>query len=330
MGRKILFLIALFVACYMSAHFYIRWKNRVDLDSVKTSRLVDCDPNQVRALKIVQKENEKEEELSFERVDVPAPGIPPSVAIAKAVWIQSAPAQNEADTSILNRLASMICEIYDPISVREPELAVSGAKVRRALKLEAAVGAAGQAVSVSTFEFGLVSSDRLNTVRYQAAGNKRMVKISPQLLQLASLPPAQYKNARVLRMNPDDVQYAKVSIDGKERFTLERAGSDWNVLLAQKNLGKGTPEAGRYVNRIATLRALDSQFDASAGAGCAKETHTVTVEIRGVGDDSERVGFDYQKKGDVSACNSTRSAKFKIHRDMVNYLETPVSKLVTR
>jgi hypothetical protein len=327
MSRKILTLVVLFFVCYMSAHYWLRWKNQNSYDSVKLSKLVDCDPNSVRSLKIVQRENDKEEELIFERKDVPEPGVPAAALLARAEWMQTAPVPSEGDTLKLNHLASMVCEIYDPIPLRASEMKMSFTKERRAVRLEAGVETSPQRLATSVFEFGMVTADRLNLVQF--SGEKtRTVKIPTQLLKLSSLPPAQFKNYRVARLSADNIEHATVRMDGKDRFVLERDGPGWRITAGAKKSVSASVEADRYVNRIATLLALKADFAPTGGPDCEKGNHKVAVELYAVGGRTEILGFDYGKKGEVSACSSARSAYFKIHRDMVAYLETPPARMI--
>ena len=69
MIRKSLGLLGLFIAFYLGAHYYIRWKNTVTDDVTKIGRLVECQPNDARELTLHQVTSGKAEELSFRRAD---------------------------------------------------------------------------------------------------------------------------------------------------------------------------------------------------------------------------------------------------------------------
>lgn len=317
MARKIAILFSLFIVFYLGAHFWIRWKNRIQVDTIKTSSLIECEPHQVRGLKVLQREAAAEQMIVFERTDNPEPGLPPAAQLAQAEWSESTPAMGEADSASLNRLASLVCELYDPIPQRPEEMVESSAPERRAQRLEVSV-AKGEKLERHEIDFGQVGRDRLNVIRYRSGKGERTVKIPPQLLQLLSRPAKDFLNLRVLRSTADNIQHALVSFDGKERFTLERAGADWNISSAGKTI-KPSEEVERYLNRLSTLKALEAK--PGVAADCQKKPHKVSLELSLVGGKKEFVGFDFGKSGDVSACNGSRAASFRVHRDLVKHLD---------
>ena len=319
MAKKMLFLLLVFVACYLAAHFWIRHQNRNRNDSSVTTRLVECEPNEVRAFTITGRVAAGEAEvLRFERVDQPTAGTPVAAQISGADWLQTGPAKAEGDLTTLNHLAAVVCELYDPMPIPADEFKVGAeSPVGRALSLEATANG-----KVHRLEFGMVGSDRLAMIRY---GSKN-VRASAQLIQLASLPAEQYKNFRLSRMTADNIQAATVFAAGKEKFKLERAGADWQIEVKGNKKAAGE-EGNRYLNRIATLKALGAEEQAGAGENCAKEAHKISVEMTGVGGRKEVLGFDYGPNGDVQACSTIRGARFRVHRDMIKYLEASPEKL---
>lgn len=314
MAKKIGILLLIFIGFYLGAHFYLRWKNRIHVDTIKTTSLIDCQPNDVRGLKILQREGAAEQIVVFERVDQAEPGVPAAAQLAAAIWKESMPATGEANAVAVNRLASEVCELYDPIPQRAEEMVESKEAGRRAQRLEILLVKNGREEK-HEIDFGLVGRDRKNVVRYRGDGNERTVKISPQLLQSASRAPKDYLNRRVLRVTTDNVQSARVLSGGKEKFSLERAGADWEVKSGGKAM---TPaiEVDRYLNILTTLEALEI-----SPAPCKPQPQTTTVELGIVGGKTETVEFGYGKSGNVQACSSRREGSFTVHREILKHLE---------
>ncbi|MGZ3713215.1 MAG: DUF4340 domain-containing protein [Bdellovibrionota bacterium] len=323
MAKKIATLLAIFVAFYMGAHFYIRWKNRIEVDTIKTSSLIECDANQVRSLKVLQREGVAETVVSFDRTDTPEQGVPLAAQLARADWKENSPAAGEADTATMNRLASLVCELYDPIPQTAKDFVDESVPDRRVHRLEILLNKNGKEER-HEIDFGQVTSDRQNVIRYRSPGSERVVKIPVQLLQVASLPPQQFINRRVLRVTADNVQAAVISFGGKERFTIERAGADWHVTTGGKER-KPLYEVERFLNTFATLRALEVKPAPGEAASCAAKIHTMSIAMTTITGKKEIVGFDYGKSGPVLACNSTRESLFTVHRDMVPHLDLPLA-----
>lgn len=316
MLRKVLTLLAIFVVFYLGAHFYIRWKNRVEVDTIKTSKLIDCEPNQVRTIRIQQSANGKDESMVFARADEPQAGVPPAAQLARAIWQLDNEKKAEADASLLNRIASQLCEIYDPIPQRAEDFKPVNPEFR-GRKVELNLGANGKS-DVHSIEFGTVGPDRQNVVRYLSAKGERVVKISPQLLELVSLAPNKYVSSRVLRMKADDIQQITAVIDGKERFSLERNGADWRLTVNGKE-AKGHEDPVHYVNRLSTLLAMEVK--PGKASDCTAKPHKVSLQLLGLGGRKETAAFDYGKSGMIAACDSARDAAFAVHRDMLKYLD---------
>lgn len=318
MAKKIITLFLIFIAFYLGAHYWIRWRNRVHVDTIKTTSLVVCEANQLRALKILQREGAREELVTLERVDSFQPGLAPAQQLAKSEWKEILPVAGEADGVLLNRLVSLLCELYDPIPLRAADMVEADNSRRGAQKLEFSLEKNGR-TEWHAIEFGAVSKDRQNIIRYRdGGGEERVVKIPAQLSQLVSQPPKQFINLRVLKTTADDIQSASVTVGGKEKFLLERAGAEWRFLRGGRE-AKPREEVERYVNRFATLKALEAE--PAAKQDCEGGAHKVKITFTRVAGEKEIVGFDYGKSGTLNACSSARSAKFKVHRDLLRYLE---------
>lgn len=324
MAKKIAIILLIFVCFYLGAHFYIRWKNQSTNDASKVTQLVQCDPNEVKGIKISQKGGK---ELSFSRVDQPGAGVPPAAQLAAAEWKYESPLSGEADASVMIRFASMFCEIYDPAPTRDEEYAPGAAPVDH---IVFQLGEKGD----HTLRFGKTAEERMVVTRYEGAGLARTVKIQPKIMQLASQEPAAYLNTRVMRMTADNVNVATVYHGSKESFSLERQGDGWRVMAGGKDIGQGNEEAQKFVNRLSTLKALKVDSEALSPANCERAQSKISVELAGVGGRKEALFFQYkpeakgkEKQSGVTVCNTARDALFTVHRDLIPYIELPAEKL---
>ncbi len=322
-------LLAIFLVAYFGAHFYIRWSNTVTDDVTKKSRLVECHPNDLREIKIHQVDAGKSRVLEFSRIDKPEPGVPAVTALARWEWKYIQPLKGEAEPVLLRRIAATICELYDPVPLGESDMQPDGRNFAHAEVLEATLSGGAEPEKIA-FEFGAVAADHSNVVRFHGRRGERVVRIADSLQQASSRPAEDFLNLRVMRLEADNVQRATLKVDGTEHFTLERAGADWKVLLGEKEKGAGSDEAGRFVNRISTLRALAVLVSDYSPKECRESRAKAELFLRGLAGREEVLRFSYGKKGDVEACSSARSAKFKVHHDLVKYLEMPLKALLTK
>jgi hypothetical protein len=323
-------LFVVLIVTYLGAHYWIRWKNTVHDDVTKVSSLVDCEPNDVKAIAITQQADGKTEELEFERLDQPVPGTPTAVSYAQADWRYLKPSRGEADATLLRRISSTVCELYDPVLLAHDDagnLAPAESRSARFLKI-LLKGKAGE--RKLSFRFSAPGADRMVTVSAELDGVTRAAKIPPQLLQAASLSPEQYQSLQVMRTDADNIQTATLRIDGKERFTLERLGADWKLLEQGKDKGPASEEANRFVNRLSTLKALGVMEPSYGADRCRASAARAVFDVRGVAGREESVRFDYGRGGEIAVCSTARTMKFRVHRDLLKYLDVSAKSLATK
>jgi hypothetical protein len=328
MARKLLGLFLIFFVFYMSAHYYIRWRNTVTDDVTKIGRLVECQPNDVRAITIHQLTGGREEDLAFERLDHPEPGIPAVAAVDRWQWKMKTPVAGEADPAVIRRIASTLCELYDPIPVRASDFKPETLTRRLGRQLDATLATPSGEAKVSV-DFGALT-DRTTVIRYRGFGKESTVRIPDLFLETVSLPVDDYRNKKVMRTDADNVQQATLVIDGKERFTLERAGADWKVLLGGKEKGEGSDEAAKFVNRVSTVRAIGIDSEGISPQDCSALKARAVVDVRDVLGKVEEVRFAYGPRTDVTACSSLGSQKFHVHHDLVPFLDVPLKMVLKK
>jgi hypothetical protein len=324
MAKKIAIILLVFVCFYLGAHFYIRWKNKASDDVSKATQLVACDPNEVRTIKIFRKDDK---ELSFTRADQAAAGVPPAAQLAAAEWKYESPLVGEADAAVMIHFASMFCEIYDPAPVRDEEFTPGAGAADR---IVFGLGEKGE----HTLRFGKAAEERMVVTRYEGNGSSRTVKMQPKIMQLASQEPGAYLNMRVMRMAADNINLATVYHGTKEIFTLERQGDGWRLMASGKEIGPGSEEAQKFVNRLSTLKALKVDSEALSPTNCERAQSKISVEFSGVGGRKEALFFQYKPEAKnkknpaiVTVCNTARDALFTVHRDLIPYIELSAGQL---
>jgi hypothetical protein len=322
-------LLLIFAAAYLGAHYFIRWRNTVNDDVTKISRLVGCHANELRELSIQQGGGGVTETLRFTRADKPDPALPPATALLRWEWSYQQPLTGEAEPVLLRRIAYTICELYDPIPLREGDMRPDTRTFLHAERLEAVL-ATDKGPEKISFEFGAVAADHTGVVRFHGPGGERVFRIPANLQVAASQPPAKYRNLRVMRLEADNVERAVLKIGGAERFTLERAGADWAVLLGGKKKGTGSEEAGKFVNRISTLQALAVEDPDFSPESCETMPAKAVLELSGVAGREERLRFYYGQGPDLVACSSVRRAKFRVHQDLLQFLDIPLKAVLAR
>jgi hypothetical protein len=162
----------------------------------------------------------------------------------------------------------------------------------------------------------------------EAGKSDRFFRIPHLFQQVTSLPPEAYRNLRVMKIDADNVQRASLTIDGKERFTLEREGADWRVMLHGKAVGKGSDDAGRFVNRLSTLRAVGVRAEGFSAEECAAMKARAVLTVQGVGEKEETVRFDYGRRGNLKACSTLGTQQFEVHHDLLPFLDVPLLRVV--
>jgi len=318
MTRKI----AVFLFSFMLAYGVGRaWMYAMKMNAKPaptSARLIDCDPNQVRGIRLLRKDGTT---LEFHRLDQPRAGVPSTVQLSSSQWRMMGSPEVEAEASILARLASMACDLYNPHPA-EGEKFTESAGAAKGLEL---VMQKDDVSTVHALDFGPIAADRQALVRYRGAGEPVQVHVTPKLLELSSLPIAEYRNLKVLRLNGDQVMMASVLDGKKERFTLERDGAGWSIHQMEKKVSDGGEKANQYVNRLGTLRALSAK--PAEGAKCEARPFKVRIRLTGVGGRDEDLYLDYDQAGPIRACDTARDSFFEVHRDLLKYVDVPAKAL---
>jgi hypothetical protein len=308
----------------MGAHYYIRWRNTVTDDVTKLGRIVECQANDVRAIRINGVIEGKPQELAFERLDHPIPGIPPAADLEQWQWKMSSPLAGVADPALIRRIASALCELYDPIPVRSSDFRLGPEEKKLEATLATSVGEAKV-----HFEFGVLSRPS-TVIRYFGFGQERTVRIPDLFLETISLPIEKYRNKKVLNLDADNIQRATLKVEGKERFTLERAGGDWKVFQNGKEKGAGNAEAGKFVNRISTLEAIEIVAEGFYAPECNSLKANALVQVQDVLGKVSEIRFAYSPNSDLTACSTRGSQKFRIHRDFLPYLDISTKNVLPK
>lgn len=311
--KKLSLLLLILIVSYLGAHYWIKWRRTLHDDVTKVGRFVSCEPNQIRLIEVERTTPMLQpEKLKFERVDRADPGVPEAILFARSDWRYRSPLTGEAEASTLRRIASSLCELWDPILIQEPKAFQSLTKISFLTE----TGGRG---SLSVSQPG---EDRLVIAKFESpSGETKFAKIPDLIYRVVGIPVEDFRTKRVVRMEADNVQRATLIFSGKERFTLERAGAGWVILFGEERIGTGGASAGKFVNRLATLQALDVIEPEFSAQECKKLKARATVNLAGVAGREETVVLDYGRGGDIAACSTGRNMKFRVHRDLVKYID---------
>lgn len=319
--KKILIFLVVAITLYMGLHYWLRHKRTITDDVTKLGRLVDCDPNSISGFQI----NRTKESVTYERKDETAPGTPTTLSLENSEWYASGFVKGEADSSLFSRLATMVCETYDPLPVKDSDFqplpngekaSIAFTEIKEGKKLNHLIG------------FGAQSSDRMTLIQYvSASGSVSTYKIPTKLYQLVAQPAKATLNRRVARVKSDNIM--KVVVKKKKGlFHLERNDSGWTVLEGKKTLGTSPAEADKFINRITTLLAIDISADGLSPQYCEPKSADYEVNLSGVTGQGESVFFTVGKTGPLKACSSARNTLFFVHRDFLKFLQVTGASLL--
>lgn len=324
MAKKILISLTILVALYLGLHFYLRHKRTITDDVTKLGRLAECDPNTISRIQI----NRDKESVTYERKDEATAGTPASLSLSNSEWYATGTIKGEADSSLLSRFATMVCETYDPIPARESDFA----ELPEPTKASIAFSEIKEGKNINhLIGFGAQTSDRMTLIRYVSPdGGVKVFKIPTKLYQLVSQPAKSTLNRRVARVKSDNIMKMVVKNKKKEIFQLERTDSGWAVIEKNKNLGVSPEEADKFINRLTTLNAVEISSDGLSPQYCEPGSADWELQMSGVtaAMQAESVFFTVNKTGPLKACSSARNTLFFVHRDFLKYLQVSPKSLL--
>ena len=138
-------------------------------------------------------------------------------------------------------------------------------------------------------------------------------------------------------MNIDSVQALRLSVKGKESFTLERNGDDWTTKESGKtNALQGPEEAEKFANRVGSLQAIGWEKTEFTSEECNKLNALYSIQLEGIGGRREIIRFTAPqaiqslKEKRLLACNTARRALFQVHPDMEKYLKYSAKDLLKK
>lgn len=279
-----------------------------------------CDGFGVRQFQLTRSKEDTLEKIEFVRVDQTTPGAPASAVERKVRWQIQKPILGDADSVLAQRIVSSLCFIP-----RAESMAPDDAAIPEKFKASVEFFVRGdEAAEQWSFAFGSEVRNRRVVMRLQKGSSTHHFWVPAHYLQIVSAPLEMYQNRRLVNMTADSVQSFSLLEKGSEKFSLERNGSDWLLRQDGKTI-KSVGDAGRkFVNRIATLRAvsvLDSNFLA---AECEKLANDFTIKVEGIGQENiEKIAIQVNRESEasnVTACSSDRRSLFALHADIQKYL----------
>ncbi|MCO5142464.1 MAG: hypothetical protein M9962_05170 [Oligoflexia bacterium] len=312
MYKKIIALVILFIVAYLGAHFYIRESRQIKTDTTILTRLVDCEPNSIKKMKI---RNERGEVFEFIRTDLAIEGMPSSSQFAFAEWQVETPKNGEGDTQSINRLASMTCESFNPVPISEEDWKsnISGLSNIVYMELETIKDNV-------LINFAKVHSDKTIDIEVKIGNkNSSYYRVPAKIFTLINAEENGWKNYKITKMPNDSIQIVSVFYKNQEKFTLEREGVSWRKKIDSVDKGLASDEANKYVNRISTLKAIEIKNPSFGKDNCESQAKDFKIVFRGLNNNSEVIVLN-KNKDNLFACSSLRDSEFVVHKDLLKYL----------
>jgi hypothetical protein len=328
MKKKLIYLVTVFVVALLSGYFWLQWKHQKVLAERAPKAFLTCNKYDISQIELLRRENGGGKRYLFERTDHPKAGLTPETAALSAEWQLTVPEVVEADASLAKMMVQAFCDLYSYQKVENTDLSALGLK-------EPAVEVVLSAAASKEKNWRV----RLSNKVPQSANQKHLVYaaipngetwdvylVPPTARMIFFIPKERFNNRRLVKMQVHDVQLAKVFFQGVERFSIERSGGDWQLISAGKNLGVNE-EAGKYINRISTLSAIELLANSGGEKYCTSKPKELEVEVQlvGVADRRETIRFSKpsMQKGKtlMKACSHSRQAIFGVHPEMWKYLD---------
>lgn len=329
MKKKIVVLMVIFVVTFGIARLWSNTRNTVSGSNAPRKPIIECSATKVRQISFERTgATPGDEKISLQRVDIAASGLADAIAALDAKWNTTSPEASEANADLSMRLADALCGFFEVVEEKNIEMGNVNLKIEFS-EGEAAATGAGKKWTLSFSEKTVRGRVYLSVL-----GSSQIYSVPEKIAALFRMPFANYKNRRVMGNRLDNLQLARIKFSNKERFTLERAGADWQISFAkQKNLPT-TDEATKFVNRLGTLMAMETFKNEISTEECAKLAPDVTVELEAVAGRKETIHFSKPKQSAFStekrmiACSSEHRALFGVHPDLWSFLDVQPKALM--
>ncbi|NUM88483.1 MAG: hypothetical protein HUU37_04690 [Bdellovibrionales bacterium] len=290
------------------------------------NRLVACDPARVRTIRMERSEKGGAEKIVALRRADSAPGRAFEARVFDQMeWELTEPTLSEADVSLASRLASSFCETTDQVAVTEGSSGDAVPVNRIVVEEETEHGMKWHELS-----FAGRLEGRQVRVWVGSPAENRQYRVLPRVAGLIDAPAAAYLNRKVARTLPNNVMRAVLEKGGREVFSLDRSGADWQVISGGGKPAVGSGEAEKFVNRLANLAALDV-LPGGDVPGCEKSA-AYRLTFLGVGGRKEVLSFgapgNLRGRRALLACSSLRKSAFLVHPDLIQYIDVGPRRLM--
>lgn len=323
--KKPLILAGVFIVAWLLSYTWTRWRYALPAGGQAAKKLLNCDADKVS-------------EIQIQRTEKGAPTaklvLKKTITSGDITWSVAEPQLGEADASLAGRLATMFCDIYAPEAVKTDWMSAGFNEDRFNINLQdennKTVSAVINGASAGR-DTWITLEDHRNATKFYR-GN-------PTIKEIIKLPPEKFQNRRVMKLAGDNILELCIEQPAKPRFCFSREGSEWSLARDSKVLGPTTEEADKYVNRIATVQAIEIlDLDKSVDE-CRKRLPAAgfsRVQLIGVADRKEYLFISMKttdlKSGEkvLVACDSARNSVFGIHPSLVKYLRVEPYRLLAK
>lgn len=326
--RKLLFLLVLAIAASGVGVWQsglISFENGPNLHADLPPK---CKAHEIRAFTLTRPGGTTgQEAIVFKRVDPELSGVSNTVKSLRAKWEMLSPKPSEADSKLVQRIVSSICYIPRAFALPASEEIEDE---HFPFRIGFTWNDRGRDEEWE-FAFGDQVSDRRVVMRLRIGDEEGYFSVPDYFMRITKTDILAFQNRRVMNTPLDSVDSLTVKEKGKEPFTLERNGSDWLLLRGKSSVVVESQRARKFVNRLATMRALsvlDTDFNEEE---CQEYDRKFEVKVQGRGQPDETIAFNMResrKDLKVSACSSGRNSLFSVHSDVEKYLSASPKEFI--
>ena len=167
-------------------------------------------------------------------------------------------------------------------------------------------------------------------IKIKEEGTSPIFLIIPNKIKgLLKSPMKSFQNHKLVNMFLGSINFARVNINKKEKFFVERNGNIWSVGIKNKYLGKSISKAEEFINRLATMRATNIVKTNINQEECSNMSTYIKIQLEGIRKKKEVLHFGKVNEGKnkILACSTGRTSLFHVHKNILDYILTTPKEL---
>lgn len=318
---------------YGALSFLVREEIKQKTTKTNTLRKYCSTPN-VRELQVERHLGGKKlENMHFRRLDKSLKGVSKRLLSLRAKWAFIQPNLGEANPRYLEHIISSLCSIPKAIILSMDKTKDNSKDYSIKIIAKEIFHTKNTKEEIEkqiNFSLGKDLPGREMLVKIEEKRSEPVFLIMPnKIKKLLQSTTVLFQNHRLVNMQLGAIEFAKVSVNKKEKFFVERNGNTWNVGVKDKILGKSNSKAEQFVNRLATMQAMEVVKTNINPNNCLGTDSYVRIQLEGIRKRKEVLYFDKPSKGKnkVLACSTGRTSLFHVHKNILSYILVNPKKL---